>query len=91
MVGAIIGAGISGYLSASAARDVANAEAALEQKRRLAREMDSKIQSIEIDLETFLIEKHGMVSRINFYQRYQTRDRGDSKARGVLGSPQKRD
>lgn len=90
MVGTVIGAGISSYLSASAARSVANAEAALEQKRRLAREMDSKIQNIEIDLNLFLVEKNGMVSRIDFYQRCQTRDIGDSKARGVLGSPQRR-
>lgn len=46
--------------------------------------MDSKIQNIEIDLNLFLIEKNGMVSRIDFYQRFQTRDIGDSKARGVL-------
>lgn len=68
MVGSIIGAGISAYLSASAAQGVADAEAALDQKRRLAREMDSKIQNIEIDLKLFRIEKDGMVSRIDIYQ-----------------------
>ena len=63
MIGAVIGAGVSSYLSASAAQTVANAEAALEQKRKLAREMDSKLQNIEIDLKMFLVEKNGMVSK----------------------------
>lgn len=61
MVGAIVGVSVSSYLSASAAQTVSNTEAALEQQRKMARDLDSRLQNIDIDLEMFLVEKKGMV------------------------------
>lgn len=72
MVGPAVGAGVSSYLSASAARTVADAEAALEQKRKLARDMDSRLEEIEIDLRFFLVEQKGMVSKRELHRRSES-------------------
>lgn len=57
----MIGMGVSSYLSASAAQTVSNAEAALEQQRNIARDLDGRLQNIDIDLKMIIVEKKGMV------------------------------
>lgn len=61
MVGAIVGVGVSSYLSASTAQTVSNAEFALEQQRKMARDLDGRLQNIDIDLKMIVVEKKGMV------------------------------
>lgn len=63
LAGALVGAGVSAWLSASAAKTVATAEAALAEKRQAARNLDHVMKSIEIDLGKFQSEKGGLVSQ----------------------------
>ena len=61
LAGALIGAGVSTWLSVSAAQIVARAEAAVGGKRREARDLDHTMKSIELDLGMFQTEKNGLV------------------------------
>jgi hypothetical protein len=64
LAGAVIGAGVSSYLSAAAAKTVAITEAELDRKREFARQLDYSVKNVEIDLELFQTEKTGLVSSV---------------------------
>jgi hypothetical protein len=60
-MGTLVNAGISTYLSASAAWAVKQAEEELERRRTIARQLDYGLQAIEVDLELYKTEKKGLV------------------------------
>jgi hypothetical protein len=64
LVGAVIGAGVSSYLSAAAAKTVVTTEAELDRKRAFARQLDYTVKNVEINLELFQTEKTGLVSSV---------------------------
>lgn len=67
MMGAIVNAGVSSYISASAAWTVQKAEEELERRRTVARQLDFGLQSIEIDLNLYKKEKEGLVCSLTHF------------------------
>jgi hypothetical protein len=61
MMGAIVNAGLSSYISASAAWTVQQAEKELERRRAVARKLDYGLKAIEVDLDLYRTEKEGLV------------------------------
>jgi hypothetical protein len=70
MIGTIAKAGLSSYISASAAWTVQQAEEELERRRTVARELDFGLKSIEIDLDLYKTEKEGLVCSLTLFRHF---------------------